>query len=305
MIPTRNGGPLFRRVIEGLRRQQLEGEVEIVVVDSGSSDQTLEVARRHGARLFEIAPQDFNHGLTRNRGIELAHGEIVALMTQDALPVNPHLLGNLIEPFDDPQVAGVFARQIPRPDADPITRRNVEGWITGTTVRQVRHIQDPEAFERLSPMDRYAFCVFDNVCSAVRRSVWRSIPFPAAVFGEDIEWGQCALRGGWKVVFQPEAVVEHSHQRSVAYEYRRTYICHRRLFELFGVRTVPSLQYVLRSIAYGVRDDSRFLLQSNERTRTKLANLLRLPLLTISNVWAQYAGARDQGLGKPVRVRGV
>jgi len=304
VIPTRDGGPLFAQVIEGLRRQVVDGKVEIVVVDSGSRDQTLEVARRNGARLFEIAPRDFNHGLTRNLGIELAWGEIVVLMTQDALPVDPHLLGNLIEPFDDPQVAGVFARQLPRPDADPVTRRNLENWITGAATRQVRHIEDPRAFERLSPMERYAFCVFDNVCSAVRKSVWREIPFPPAVFGEDIEWGKRVLLAGWKIVFQPEAVVEHSHQRSLAYEYRRTYICHRRLFELFGLQTVPSLKSVLRSIPHGVLASSWLVLRSGERPWNKLADLVRIPFLTASTVWAQYAGARDEKRRKPQPARG-
>lgn len=305
VIPTKNGGPLFERVLERLRGQLVEGEVETVIVDSGSSDQTLEVARRHGARLFEIPPQDFNHGPTRNHGIEMARGEIVVLMTQDALPANPHLLGKLIEPFEDPRVAGVFARQLPRPDADPVTRRNLENWITGAATRQVRHIEDPRAFERLSPMERYAFCVFDNVCSAVRKSVWREMPFPPAVFGEDIEWGKRVLLAGWKIVFQPEAVVEHSHQRSVVYEYRRTYICHRRLFELFGLQTVPSLRSVLRSIPYGVLASSRLVLRSGERPWNKLADLVRIPFLTASTVWAQYAGARDEKQRKPLPARGV
>ncbi|MEX2030830.1 MAG: glycosyltransferase [Anaerolineales bacterium] len=305
MIPTRNGGSLFERVLEKIRGQLVEGGVEIVVVDSGSSDQTVEVARRHGARLFQIAPRDFNHGLTRNHGIEQARGEIVVLMTQDALPANPHLMEKLIEPFDDPLVAGVFARQLPRPDADPVTRRNLENWITGGDIRQVRYIQDSKDFERLSPMERYAFCVFDNVCSAVRKSVWQEIPFPRAVFGEDIEWGQRTLRAGWKIVFEPQAVVEHSHQRPVAYEYRRTYICHRRLFELFGLQTVPSLKSVLRSIPYGVLASSWLVLRSGERPWNKLADLVRIPFLTVLTVWAQYAGARDEKRRKPLPARGV
>jgi rhamnosyltransferase len=305
VIPTKNGGPLFKQLLHELEAQSFKSEVEILVVDSGSTDGTLEAAERSGFRTVRIPPDQFNHGLTRNRGVESSQGDIVVLMTQDALPANADLLSALAEPFHDPEVAGVFARQVARSDADAITRRDLDGWVTGTTRREIRQIDDRAEYDRLSPMERYRFCTFDNVCSAVRRTAWEQIPFPAANFGEDIEWGRRALEAGWKIVYEPQAVVVHSHRRSPIYEYRRTYICHRRLYQLFGLETVPGFRHALRNMAAGILRDGKYILKNVPGPIGKVAQLLRMPFLTSASVWAQYLGARDEKRRRTNRVKPV
>ncbi|HET8592797.1 MAG TPA: glycosyltransferase, partial [Solirubrobacterales bacterium] len=71
VIPVRNGGEPMRRCLEAIRAQEVADEVEIVVVDSGSTDGTQELARSFGARVHEIEPHEFNHGATRNLGARL------------------------------------------------------------------------------------------------------------------------------------------------------------------------------------------------------------------------------------------
>jgi len=113
VIPTKNGGPLFRKVVEALEHQTIWRTTELIVVDSGSTDGTPDVACSHGARVSKIAPEDFNHGTTRDYGISLANGDIVVLMVQDAVPNDSKLLETILKRFSDPELAGVYVRQIP------------------------------------------------------------------------------------------------------------------------------------------------------------------------------------------------
>jgi rhamnosyltransferase len=87
-IPVLNGGRYLDEVLSAVRAQQVEREVEVLIVDSGSTDGSLEIARRHGAVVHEIDKKDFSHGGTRNLMMRLARGEHVAFLTQDATPAS-------------------------------------------------------------------------------------------------------------------------------------------------------------------------------------------------------------------------
>jgi len=306
VIPTKNGGALFEEVLCGIRGQRLDEEVELVVVDSGSTDGTVKKASEYGARVLEIPPDDFNHGLTRNYGVENSKGDFIVLMTQDAVPADERWLKNLIDTFDnDERIAGVYARQVPRPDADVLTKRNLDNWLTGRSAYSVQEIKDRETFEKMTPTERYFACVFDNVCSAVRRKAWKQVPFKRNDFGEDIEWAKRVLLSGWKIAYQPNSVVVHSHSRSIAYEYERTYMCHRKLYELFGLRTVPSRKDLLRNIFHGTISDLRYVFEKDRNIGVKLALGLKVPFLVSASVLGQYRGARDEKKSVGVKKQGV
>jgi len=292
VIPTRDGAETLGPLLESLFAQQAPFEIEVVAVDSGSVDATLDQLSSHPLRLHRIPPEEFDHGETRNLGIRLSRGDPVALLTQDALPATPDWLQQLVHPFEDPRVAGVYGRQLPRPDCDVVTRRRLEGWLTGRSEPALAALEG-RRFEDLSPVDRFQLCTFDNVCSAVRRSVWEKTPFPRADFGEDIAWGRAVVQEGLALAYQPKAAVYHSHRRSVAYEYARTRVCHRTLFELFGLATVPRLQDVARSARANLREDLphvwRCGLPGSERWR----QIARVAALSFLSPLAQHLGARD------------
>ncbi|HVS73594.1 MAG TPA: glycosyltransferase [Phycisphaerae bacterium] len=305
VIPTLNGGPLFREVLERLRAQRYPQTVELLVVDSGSTDETVAHAKAAGARVIEIEKGEFDHGLTRNRGIQETRGDVVVLMTQDAVPADDQLLANLVAGFADERVAGVFARQIPRPEADAIVARNIRNWVAGSQKSRVSEITDRAAYERLKPMQKYLFCVFDNVCSAVRRSAWRDIPFHQNAFGEDIEWAKRALEAGWKIRYEPGAAVIHSHDRPLAYEYKRTYMCHQTLYRLFGLQTMPARRYLPRALFGGIMNDVGYALRHERGLRRKVALAAKVPFLAWSSCMGQYRGARDARLDQGVRHKDV
>lgn len=293
VIPTRNAGPGFDAVLRALRAQDYDGGLQLVVIDSSSTDATTSIAAQNGADVIRIPASEFDHGLTRNRAIDASSGHIVVLMSQDALPGDSHLIGNLVNAFRDPQVAGAYARQIPRDDADVLTKRNLNSWLTARRQPEIRWIRDRSAYDGLSAMQRYYFCNFDDVCSAIRKSVWRSIPFRANQFGEDIEWAKDVLEAGWKIAYCPDSYVVHSHVRSFRVEYDRTRLCHKKLSAQFGIRTVPSWRHVLSSTIYSTKDDETYMMHNEKRWRELLKLLFQIPLLSFASVYGQYRGARE------------
>jgi len=289
-MPTKNAGAIFRKTLEGLKRQEYGIEPELIVIDSGSTDGTLELAQRYGARIISIAPKEFDHGLTRNRAIENASGEIVILMSQDAVPGDPHLISSFVAAFDDEKVAGAYARQLPREDADVLTVRNLNNWLTGRIHQETRWIEDWQAYKDMSPMERYYFCNFDNVCSAIRRSVWQSLPFSANDFGEDIDWAQRVLEAGLKISYCPDAYVIHSHERSFKYEYERNILCHKKLYRQFGIAAVPSWKQIVISTLVSTMLDWKYVIRNEGRMIELMNMIIRVPFINFASVYGQYKG---------------
>lgn len=298
VIPTKNGEATIDGVLQAIFRGKGPEEPEVVIVDSGSRDCTLAIVDRYPARVIRIPPRQFNHGATRNLGIRETSGEFVILITQDAEPADEQWLPALIKNFDDPKVAGVYCRQIPRDDADVITRRRLNEWLTGSSERRAVKITDPSRYQSLGPMDLYRFCNFDNVCSCLRKSVWEKFPFEHTYFAEDIGWSKKVLEAGFTIVYEPDAAVYHSHNRSVWHEYQRTYVCHRRLYQLFGLQTIPTFSNALRATVKNMTAEGRYISEHEPDSFRKVSMMLRLPLLSLCSVFGQYRGARDEKRGR-------
>ncbi len=305
VIPTKNAGPLFAEVMEKIQAQQACYPVSVTIVDSGSSDDTAAIARKHGANIISIDPAQFNHGLTRNLAIENTSGEIVVFLTQDAVPGDTQLVRNLIKVFDDPLVAGVYGRQVPRPEADVLTRRNLNKWLTGRMKPEISFISDLSNYCSMTPYERYQFCNFDNVCSAIRRSVWNEIHFQASEFAEDIDWSKRVLEAGWKIAYEPTAYVMHSHERSVSYEFKRTYLCHRKLYRLFGLRVAPSWVNLTLPVVCSIWGDWLYVAKYETDFRKCIFLWTKIPILNSAMAYAQYCGARDEKLLRERKIEGI
>lgn len=280
VIPTKNGAATLPALLEALGRQTIEVPVEIVAVDSGSTDDTVAILERHAATVVPIAPDAFNHGTTRNLGVQHARGSLVVLMVQDAIPRDTRWLAALVSPFADrPTLAGTFARQVPRDDASPLTRWALSQWRGASETPRVVSVADAPALDALDPFAQLETCTFDNVCSCIRRSIWERFPFQPTTIAEDVVWARAVLSAGYELAYVPDAVVVHSHERSARYEFARTYVLHRRLHQLFGLRTIPSARSLAISIASTLRAHLR-----HECSRRSLALAVAWPL-------GQYLGA--------------
>ena len=223
VIPTKNAGPHFAETLEAIRRQSIE--TEIFVVDSGSTDDTVSIAGRFGAKVDSIPPESFNHGGTRNRGIAQSSGRFCVLLVQDALPVGATWLDALLQPFADSRVAAVSGRVEPRPDADAVGcwETLAQRDLLGPSAR-VSEVRDWNAFETLSREDRLRLVTSNNVSCVLRREAWEELPFSDTAFGEDLDWGLRALKTGRRLAYTPDGVVLHSHTRPAAFDFERLYI---------------------------------------------------------------------------------
>lgn len=294
VIPTWNAGPEFPEILERMLDQELPGELEVIAIDSGSKDGTVEFLRSQPVRLLEIPNHEFNHGLTRNLGVQEARGEIVALATQDARPLNGQWLKHLVDCYEDPQVAGAYSCQIPRPDANPFIKERLSNWVAAQTEPRRQSIESRAGFESLDPLEKLERVAFDNVSSSVRRRIALELPFRQRQFGEDLDWGHRVVRAGFALVFEPRSKVVHSHNNSIWYEFKRVYLDHQNLQRLFGVRTVPRWQDALTCTRLG----ARHLMEVVERDE-ELSSLGKLwwkakalPFSLGQNL-GQYLGARS------------
>jgi MoaA/NifB/PqqE/SkfB family radical SAM enzyme/SAM-dependent methyltransferase/glycosyltransferase involved in cell wall biosynthesis len=225
VIPTRNAGPDFEFTLEHLTNAKGIAALETLVVDSGSTDCTIELAEKYSARVFKIRPDEFNHGLTRNFGVTQAGGDYVLFMVQDAIPVGDRWLYEMVRVMEnDSGIAATTCRQVPRSDADLFACSNL--W---NHYRQLGFSRDvvcsaPPGFHKLAPLERRKLAGLDNVCCLVKRTVFDNLKFKEMSYAEDLDLGLRLLENGYKVSFLQSAAVVHSHNRTATYIMKRSYV---------------------------------------------------------------------------------
>lgn len=303
VVPTFNGAATVPDLLDAVRAQRVDFAFEVIAVDSGSTDGTL-VLLEAADQVLRIARESFNHGATRNLAIAAGRGAFAVLLVQDAVPASPEWLKHLIAPLRaDPGLAGTYARQVPRAGASPLTRHYLERWAASSTAPREAALAGPAELESLAPLDRYLRCVFDNVSSAVRRSVWERHPFPVAPIAEDVEWARTVLLAGHRLAYVPDAVVVHSHERSARYELWRTYLVHQRLRALFGLRTVPTPFHLAAGVARNVVSHLRCVGREGPVFSPQGARALAL---AVAFPLGQYLGALSSDTGlRLLKPRGV
>jgi GT2 family glycosyltransferase len=291
LLPVKDGAAKLRELLPRLLGQRSRDLMEIIAVDSGSGDDTVEVLRRFHATVVAIDPGSFNHGLTRNLAAGYAQGSVLVFLNQGALPADDDWLANLVAPLDnDPQVAGVCSRVLPRPDADLLTRRDGLREPSASPERSVRAITNQEEYRALPPDKLRSLIRFHTVGAAIRAQVFRRLPFRDVDFAEDLIWGRDVLEAGFKIQHEPSAVVLHSHNYSCLDILRRNFDDGRGNRDIVGRRLAEG--DVLPLIGALVRDDWRYL---EEECRLEAGGLghwrLRAALRRTAQVLGQWLGA--------------
>ncbi len=186
---------------------------EVILVDSGSTDATVEIARRFPVRIDQIPAEAFHHARTRNFAASLAEGQTLVFLVADAAPVSDTWLASLLANFDDAGVGAVYGRQIPRPGSS-LEREDALDAVYG----EKKIVKDPAHRNGLG----YRFYHFSDVNAAMRINVWETTRFPEdlRVF-EDLGIAKRILDAGWKIVYEPEACVFHSHHHTTIGLFRR------------------------------------------------------------------------------------
>lgn len=224
VIPTWQGENEVGECLRGVFAQHVDFEVEVIVIDSSSSDRTRDVVSGFPVKLVTIRQSEFDHGDTRNFGAMLATGDFIVFLVQDAYPLRRDWLRTLMRNFSDPRVAGVFCRIVPRPTAGLLVLKGVHGDLCFSEYRTENQITDPQKYLAMDPLERRIFINYNDVASAMRRSAWERLPYARVPFGEDLLWAKSALEAGYKIVFDPDAAVVHSHEYDPSTLRKRTRI---------------------------------------------------------------------------------
>ena len=281
VVLTYNGERYLRDLLAAVASQRLDGAVETLVIDSGSTDATLAIiADFPQVRLVQIPNAEFGHGRTRNRAAHEATGRYVAYLTHDAVPAHDRWLYELLKPFElNERVAAVMGSQIPRPWCFPLLKYEInavfEGFGPGfgTTL-----FYDDEFIT--SEGVRNAVTFYSDVNSAARRDVLTGpVPYQDVSYAEDQLFGRDVIAAGLMKAYAPRASVVHSNDLTLA-EYDE-----RMAEETMGQRevgidvAVPSVPVVGRMMARGiVRDSVRLVRDGDFSWRRKLYYLVVGPL---------------------------
>ena len=215
IIPTLNASGYMEELLSLLLAQDTK-PLEIIIIDSLSIDNTIDIAKRFGAKTIVIPRNTFNHGKTRNLAAVEANGNILVFMTQDALPQDNTLLSKLTAPLQTSDIAATFGRHIPRHDAPPLE----------VFARQFSY-PDTASIKGINDIKQYGIKTFrfSNVCSAIKKELFLKVGmFPEGIrANEDMLIAAKLILNGYKVAYVPQAMVIHSHNYSLFQQFRRYY----------------------------------------------------------------------------------
>jgi rhamnosyltransferase len=232
IIPVKNGGKWIEKCIVTILLQKLKNKFEIIIVDSGSTDETISIIQKYGElNLFCIDSHDFNHGLTRNFGVSKSKGDYILLTVQDAYPADDQWIEKMLRVFDDTEVVAVCGKQVVPHDRD---KDPVEWYRPVSKGEVVKYKYTPDEFEALSPEQKKAVCSWDDVTAMYRRSVLEEIPFQKTSYAEDAIWAKEAILKGKTIAYNPEAVVYHYHLENADFTFKRTLTVSYFMYRQFG-----------------------------------------------------------------------
>ncbi|GBD96279.1 MAG TPA: glycosyltransferase [Nitrospirae bacterium] len=222
IILTYNGEFYLDEVLASIFHQKTQFSFEVIIIDSGSSDRSLEIMEKHPVRIHRIPNSDFGHGKTRNLGVKLSSGQYVVFLTQDATPANEYWLENLVMPLtENTDVAGTYSCQIPRPDCNPCEWRDIE--LRTPPVGMVKKVNFEDDLQKNAYEKHYQlFMRFSNVSSCIRKEVLDKMPFKENItMMEDQEWCKRAIEAGYTIIYDASSAVYHSHNHSLRMIYKR------------------------------------------------------------------------------------
>ncbi len=267
---TKDGAAWLEESLQAVRAQKGSFElVEILAIDSGSTDHTLEVLARYGARVVQIAAEEFGHGRTRNLAACEANGDIVVFLTQDAAPANEQWLARLVAALEsDPLCAAAWSLHVPRPQCHPMEWRMLSEhppFLPGSPAKQTGRGNPAYA------ADPGSECSLSNNSAAYRRGLLLRRPFPDVSFAEDRGWAREVLDAGWRTELVRESIVRHSHSYSPWGNLRRNFDHWRSLAEDLGRVDDFSLTQGWRASLREARRDVDFWAGHTGQSRAEVA----------------------------------
>lgn len=299
VILTFNGEKFLEAILTAVERQRFGGSFEILVIDSGSTDSTLEIVAAHPeVRLHRIPNSEFGHGRTRNLAAHLAQGEFVVYLTHDAVPATDRWLHEMIAPFRlSDRVVAVMGSQVPRSSAFPLLRYEIEAVFSGfgpgygtTLFYDDDFIQDDAV--------RNAVTFYSDVNSAARRSILvGEVPYRDVSYAEDQLFGKDVISAGYVKAYAPRAAVEHSNEITLCEYDDRMFEETQGLREVGIDVEIPSRSVVARMVFSGVAKDAVRIIRDR-----RMGRRAKLRALTVNPAYhlQKWRGVR-RGASLPIR----
>ena len=230
VIPVYNGGGWLEALLQSIRSQKNITPPEVLIIDSGSTDGSPDVAERYGAKVVNIPQDEFNHGGTRNMALEYATGDFLLFTVQDALPKDEYWLHAIISSFlANPRMDALSVRQLVNDSADLYSRfenvrhNSVLGYQSDCISILPDNYTDRD-LHMLRPFTLQHISSFDNVCSCVRRSFFSTMHFAPLANAEDMEYGVRLLKNRKQIGHLVSTGVFHWHMRTPDYFMKRNYV---------------------------------------------------------------------------------
>lgn len=279
VIPTYNAGTLFKDVLQAIDEQELK-PFQLLIIDSGSVDNTLKMAEAHNAQTVKINNRDFDHGGTRNKSVSLLKNEVthVVFLTQDAVLANKQSISKLLKAFDDPKVAVAYGRQLPAKNASKIAEHaRLFNYPVQSKYENIKNYADKPGIKTIFTSN--SFAAYD------KRLFNRLGQFKApSIMSEDLLFAANAMLAGYSVCYQADATVFHSHNYTLKQHFSRyfdtgySHYINRKLLSNFEAAESEGYKYIV--------SEFKFLFFSGHI----LSALFYLPLLTCVRYLAFKAG---------------
>ncbi len=265
VIPVKNAGNLLDKVLSRVFEQKTQYTYEVICVDSGSKDNTLDIIKKYDCKLFQIKPEEFGHGKTRNYGASKGTGTYIIFITQDALPATDTWMENFINAMKlDKDIAGGFGIHYPYPDCNIPDKRDLKAHFEGFgSDNTIYYLEDRERYEREEGY-RHLLAFFSDNNSCIRRDIWEKYPYEDVDFAEDQIWARKLIELGYKKVYCPFAPVYHSHNYSLSSYAGRYFDEYKGLYKLHGYRMAEKLRKNIIPMYKHIKSDWKYILSLKE-----------------------------------------
>jgi rhamnosyltransferase len=245
IIPVRNGAQTLGLCLNSLSNQTLKDQIEIIVLDSMSGDASCALAKSYGARIIHIPDGTFDHGLTRNIGVQHASGALIYFTVQDAWLASNDMLEKMAMHFEAKEIMGVMGHQAIPHEMD----KNPFLWYRPVSAPGIteKRVTSREDFLHMPAKKQQAMVSWDNVVAMYRKDALIEQPFVKTAFAEDWIWSYQALLKGWKLIHDSSLVVYHYHHQTFRYVFNTGYTINYHFYKFFNYK--PELPALLKPMA--------------------------------------------------------